>query len=89
MTEVVLDHEIERRVLTVVRDVLAIDGEGPSLDSAIGADLGADSLDQLSLFMALEDEFGGKIPEEEAASLITLRDVARYVCARKVDAGPE
>jgi len=89
MTEVVLDHEIERRVLTVVRDVLAIDGDGPPLDSAIDADLGADSLDQLSLFMALEDEFGGRIPEEEAASLTTLRDVVRYVRARKVDAGLE
>ncbi len=81
-----LSEQIELRVLTVVREVLALEGDGPSLDSSIDADLGADSLDQLSLFMALEDEFGGKISEDEAASLVTLRDVVRYVHDRMVAA---
>ncbi len=86
MTEMALSDEIELRVLTVVREVLALEGEGPSLDSTINADLGADSLDQLSLFMALEDEFGGKISEDEAASLVTLRDIVRYVHDRMATA---
>ena len=89
MTEAAITQHVEDRVLAVVREVLALEGDGPSLDSSIDGDLGADSLDQLSLFMALEDEFGGKISEEEAASLVTLRDVVRYVRARIVAAGIE
>ena len=50
---------VEVRVVSVVREVLAIEGEPPALDSSLVEDLGADSLDLLSLFMALEDEFGG------------------------------
>ena len=87
VTEMALSNEIELRVLSVVREVLALEGDGPSLDSTINADLGADSLDQLSLFMALEDEFGGKISEDDAAALVTLRDVVRYVHERMVAAG--
>ena len=74
--------DVEARVLRVTREVLAIEGDGPPLESAIGEDLGADSLDQLSLFMALEDEFGGRISEEEAEGLVTLRDVVNYVRVR-------
>ena len=56
---------VEARVLSVVTEVLAIEGEPPALDSSLIEDLGADSLDLLSVFMALEDEFGGTISEED------------------------
>ena len=75
-------EDVEARVLRVTREVLAIEGDGPPIESSIGEDLGADSLDQLSLFMALEDEFGGRISEEEAEGLVTLRDVVEYVRGR-------
>ena len=70
---------LEDRVLDIVREVLAIDDGDVTLDSTIREDLAADSLDQLSLFMALEDEFGGSIGEEEAARLETLRDVVHHI----------
>ena len=89
MSEVVDATMVEQRVLRVVREVLAIDGDGPAIDSNIGDDLGVDSLDLLSLFMALEDEFGGTIPEEEAERLSTLRDVAIYVQERMAAAAVE
>ena len=88
MSEVV-EAVVEERVLRVVREVLAIEGDGPALDSTINDDLGVDSLDLLSLFMALEDEFGGTIPEEEAERLSTLRDVAYYVQERMAAAAAE
>ena len=42
-------------------------------------DLGADSLDQVELVMALEEEFGNEIPEEEAEKLQTVGSVIEYV----------
>ena len=76
------DSSVENRVLTVVREVLAIEGEPPALDSSLIEDLGADSLDLLSLFMALEDEFGGTINEEDTEGLATLRDIVESISGR-------
>jgi acyl carrier protein len=73
---------VETRVLSVVREVLAIEGEPPALDSSLVEDLGADSLDLLSLFMALEDEFGGTISEEDTEGLSTLRDIIECISGR-------
>ena len=73
---------VETRVLSVVREVLAIEGDAPALDSSLVEDLGADSLDLLSLFMALEDEFGGTISEEDTEGLTTLRDVVDCIAGR-------
>ena len=73
---------VETRVLPVVREVLAIEGDPPALDSSLIEDLGADSLDLLSLFMALEDEFGGTISEEDTEGLTTLRDIIECISGR-------
>jgi len=73
---------VEARVLSVAQEVLAIDGGPPALDSSLIEDLGADSLDLLSLFMALEDEFGGTISEEETEGMTTLRDVVECISGR-------
>jgi acyl carrier protein len=42
-------------------------------------DLGADSLDTVELVMALEEEFGIEIPDEEAEKLATVGDALRYI----------
>jgi acyl carrier protein len=76
---------IEARVLSVAQEVLAIVGDPPSLDSSLIEDLGADSLDLLSLFMALEDEFGGTISEEDTEGLATLRDIVACISSRVGD----
>jgi len=79
------DPNVEKRVLSVVQEVLAIEGDPPALDSSLVEDLGADSLDLLSLFMALEDEFGGTISEEDAEGLTTLRDIVECISVRAGD----
>lgn len=76
------DPNVEKRVLSVVQEVLAIEGDAPALESSLVEDLGADSLDLLSLFMALEDEFGGTISEEDAEGLKTLRDIVDCISVR-------
>jgi acyl carrier protein len=42
-------------------------------------DLGADSLDTVELVMALEEEFGIEIPDEDAEKLATVGDALRYI----------
>ncbi|MFA6547200.1 MAG: acyl carrier protein [Limisphaerales bacterium] len=42
-------------------------------------DLGADSLDTVELIMALEEEFGIEVPDEEAEKLVSVGDVTRYI----------
>jgi len=79
MTDAARNDTVEGRVLRVVREVLNLEEEPRDLDTSIVQELGLDSLEQLSLFMALEDEFGGRIQEEDAARIDTLRDVVEYV----------
>jgi acyl carrier protein len=42
-------------------------------------DLGADSLDTVELIMALEEEFGIEVPDEQAEKLATVGDVVKYI----------
>ena len=42
-------------------------------------DLGADSLDTVELVMALEEEFGIEVPDEQAEKLQSVGDVIKYV----------
>ena len=79
MSAVLETENVELRVLRVVKEVLGLDDEPRDLDLSISKELALDSLDQLSLFMALEDEFGGRIREEDAERINTLRDVVEHV----------
>ena len=42
-------------------------------------DLGADSLDQVELVMALEEEFGSDIPDEDAEKMTTVGEAIKYI----------
>jgi len=56
---------IEERVKKIVVEQLGVKEEEVSLESSFVDDLGADSLDTVELVMALEEEFGTEIPDEE------------------------
>lgn len=65
------------RLNELLMDELGLD-EPPSLDATL-TDLGADSLDRVSLTIALEDTFNIEIGDDEGAKLITVRDVYQYI----------
>ena len=48
-------------------------------DAKFIEDLGADSLDTVELVMALEEEFGHEIPDEQAEKLQSVGDVIKYI----------
>lgn len=73
------EKDILQRVIQIVSDKLAIPADQITADSTFAEDLGADSLDVVELLMALEDEFGLTIDEEEAENIATVRDAVRYI----------
>jgi acyl carrier protein len=49
------------------------------------ADLEADSLDAVEIIMALEDEFGVEIPDEEAENFKNIGDIYRFIQSKKAE----
>ena len=58
---------------------IKIDPDEITLDSNFSKDLEADSLDQVEVLMALEDEFDIEIPDEDAEKFVTVRDIVEYL----------
>jgi acyl carrier protein len=72
-------EEILAKVKTVVAEKLNVGEDQVTTDAKFVEDLGADSLDQVELIMAMEDEFELKIPEEEAEKLDTVGTAVDYI----------
>lgn len=72
-------EELKKKVIAVVAEKLDVDAEKCTPEAAFVADLGADSLDQVELVMALEEEFDLEIPDEDAEKLSTVGAVLEYV----------
>jgi len=72
-------ENIEQRVKKIVAEQLGVNEADIKNESAFVEDLGADSLDTVELVMALEEEFGQEIPDEEAEKLQSVGDVIKYI----------
>ena len=67
------------RVREIIVEQLGVNAEQVTGDAKFVEDLGADSLDTVELVMALEEEFGTEIPDEEAEKLTTVGEAVAYV----------
>ena len=70
--------DIEARVRKIVADQLGVADADIKNESSFVDDLGADSLDTVELVMALEEEFGTEIPDEEAEKITTVQLAIDY-----------
>jgi acyl carrier protein len=75
-----MDHdELFEKVKTVIVDQLGVEEDDVTEDAAFVDDLGADSLDIVELVMALEEEFGVSIPDEQAEKIKTVGDAVDFI----------
>ena len=68
------------KVKSIVSEQLSIDNPDTiTLETSLTEDLEADSLDAVEVIMALEDEFGIEIPDEEAENFKTIADICKFI----------
>ena len=74
MAEAVAD-----RVRAIIAEQLGVKLEEVTDSASFIEDLGADSLDTVELVMALEEEFGVEIPDEDAEKMTCVGDAIKYI----------
>ena len=77
--------EVAEKVKKIVVEQLGVSEDQVTPEAKFIEDLGADSLDQVELVMALEEEFGAEIRDEDADKLNTVGDAIAYIESRLAD----
>ncbi len=77
----------EQEILEKVKEMVASQlgkSEGEiTLEASFIEDLGADSLDLVELIMSMEDEYGLEISDEDAETIVTVKDAVRFITENK------
>jgi acyl carrier protein len=76
---VIVEKTVERRVIEIIVEQLGVSEEEVTMEASFIEDLGADSLDLVELIMAMEEEFGIEISDEDAEKIQTVQDVVTYI----------
>ena len=67
------------KVQAIIAEELGIEKDKITMESRLAEDLGADSLDAVELIMALEDEFGVTVSDDDAQSIRTVGDIVEFL----------
>ena len=67
------------RIKSITAEQLGVKIEEVTESAKFIDDLGADSLDTVELVMALEEEFGIEVPDEDAEKMATVGDAIKYI----------
>ncbi len=75
--------DIDAKVKKIISEQLGVPEGDVKPEASFVNDLGADSLDTVELVMALEEEFGIEIPDEDAEKIATVQNAADYIKAKQ------
>ena len=67
------------RITKIIKEQLGVEESEVTPEARFVDDLGADSLDTVEILMAIEEEFGIEIPDEDAENAKTVEDVISYI----------
>lgn len=76
---------LEEKVKNIIVEQLGVNPDQVTPEASFIEDLGADSLDTVELVMALEEELGAEIPDEDAEKLTTVGAVINYLKEKGFD----
>lgn len=71
--------DIDEKVKKIICEQLDVAEDDVVPEASFVDDLGADSLDQVELIMAMEEEFDISIPDEDAEKIATVKDAIDYI----------
>ncbi|HET9322719.1 MAG TPA: acyl carrier protein [Gaiellaceae bacterium] len=75
--------EVYERIREVLAERLSVEESEITEEANFQEDLGADSLDLVEMIMELEDQFGLKIPDEDAQQIQTVGQAVDYVTSHQ------
>ncbi len=73
-----------QKIKSIIAEQLGVKAEEVTDNAKFVEDLGADSLDTVELVMALEEEFGIEIPDEDAEKMTTVGEAMKYIHEKAV-----
>lgn len=74
--------ETATKIKAIIVEQLGVNESQVTDEASFVDDLGADSLDQVELILALEEEFGIEIPDEDAEKIGTVGDAIKYIAEK-------
>ena len=80
-----LPEETVSKIKALIAEQLSVDIEKVTDEASFIDDLGADSLDTVELVMALEEEYGVEIPDDDVENVTTVKDVIAYIEDRGIE----
>lgn len=78
---------VAERVRGIIAEQLGVEEDKVTEEASFTEDLGADSLDQVELILALEEEFGIEIPDEDAEKIHVVGDATKYITEKTAEKG--
>ncbi len=67
------------KIRSIIVEQLGVEEDSVTIDTHLIKDLEADSLDAVEIIMAIEEEFGFEVPDEDAEKFQTVQDLVKYV----------